>query len=491
MRIIILLLVLVLHELPVFAHEGHDKAFGSNNAVTATSQKVHISPSGQKSIGLRVEPVKLQFSETYLDATGTARAADDKIHYVTSSISGVVRAIHVKQNDNVKKGQTLATIYSADVARVLGDLLEQRASIKSELAKMRVQSEREIDIQTKGTVHFANDLAREKQLLDEGVTARKSYLDAKHAHDTAYIQLESIKKQQVQDLALLEQRRETITAAAKRHLSIMGLPAKQIEQAVNRSDVRMEVPILAPATGSLYLRDVTLGESIDASKHLFSIVGLSPIWVSLDIHQNMLEQLKLGQTVEVKTPAEKTIKGTISSIASVVDPQERTTHVRVVCENRSSELKPDMFVTAKILTGTGAKKIVIAPTQSIIKEGNRYLVYVKYGNDFQPVSVTIGASTANGIEVLDGLYEGDLIVVNGARQIKSQSMLAKTQKTEEKEHGHDTRQKESTFGTVQLAITLFITLFVGIAMGTGLTLFLTRRKESQPTEANQKEESLT
>ncbi|MBZ0189077.1 MAG: efflux RND transporter periplasmic adaptor subunit [Candidatus Obscuribacterales bacterium] len=482
---IILFLLLILSGLPATAHEGHDKAFGSNNAVVTTNQKVHISPSGQRSIGLESAPVKLRYSETYLEATGTVRAADDEIHYVSSTVSGVVRSIYVKQGETVKKGQLLASIYSAEVAKVLGNLLDQRATINSELAKKRVETDREIELQTKNAAHFANDLARESQLLAEKITARKNYLDAKHAHETAEIQLESIKKQQKQDLHLMNQRLSTITEAARRHLIILGLPPTQIDKALSSSLLTAEIPILAPASGSLFMRDVTMGESVGTTKHLFSIVKLSPIWVVLDIHQDKLDQLRLRQPVEISTPAGSTIQGSISSIATVLDPGERTAHVRVVCDNRTGELRPEMFVTARILTGKNSKKIVMVPTRSVIEDGDRSLVYVQYGEDFQPVFVIIGARTANGVEILDGLYEGDRIVVNGAHQIKSQSMLASTKKDVE-------NQRETIQGANPPGIIfLLIALLVGIALGTALTVLFTRKKELLKAKTDQKEESLT
>lgn len=487
MKKIALALFLALCGLPASGHEGHDKAFANNRAVMTTSTKVHITRSGQRSIGLKTEPVRLQHSKVYLDATGTVKAADDQIHYVTSPVSGVVRAIKAKQGDSVKKGQTLATIYSAEAAKVLGDLLDQKATINSELAKMQVESDREIDLQTKNTAHFANDLAREKQLLAAGVTARKNFLEAKHSYETSEIKLESIKKQQKQDIELLNERLKTIIDAARRHLIILGLPVEQINRAISSSEVNAEIPIQSPANGSIFLRDITLGESIDTAKHLFSIVKLSPIWVTIDIHQEKLAQLQIGQNVDITTPTGSKISGSISSIAAVVDPEDRTVSVRVVCDNSNGELKPQMFVTARILTATGSEKVVIVPPKSVLEDDDRSWVYVQYGDDFQPVSVKVGNRTANGIEILEGLFEGDRIVVNGARQIKSQSLLASSKAdTAQEESAHSEQNEPAGFGNW----ILLATLLVGVGVGTGLTLLITRKRRSEEAEASHKEESL-
>lgn len=486
MKKAIVLVFLALQALPMQAHEGHDKAFGNKDAVVTTSQKVHISPEGQASIGLRAEPVRTEYSETFLETTGTVQAADDKIHYVISPVTGVLRTVGAQQGDTVRKGQTLATIYSTEVAKVLTDLLDQRAGIQADLSKLKMQGEREIQIQTKDTDHFALDLDREKQLLSEGITARKNYLDAQHAHDTAKVRLESTKKQQKQDLALLEKRRETVTAATKRQLVIMGLPTDQVEKAIGSAQVIAEIPIKAPADGTIFSRNVTMGESVDTTKQLFSIVKLSPIWVTLDVHQEKLNDIHLGQKARIKTPTGSNIVGTISSIGSVVDQTERTVHVRVVCDNKSGALRPDMFVTANILTGRASKQTVVVPAQAVIDDGGRNWVYVKYGDDFQPVAVVIGARIGDTVQVLDGLFEGDQVVVNGARQVRSQSMLS-SKPAESGEHEHKHEQEPSTPG-YQL---LIFGIIGGILLGTVVTAITVRSARRSETPEKQKESSVS
>lgn len=463
-----LIVLLGLFVLPIEAHEGHDKAFGESGVV-ATTQKLHVSAEGQTSIGLKSEPVRMQYAEKYLETTGTVQAADDRIHYVTSPVAGILKAIKVQQGDSVKQGQLLATIYSAEVAKVLTDLFDQRSSLQSEISKTKMQADREIQIQTKDTAHFALDLERERQLLTEGITARKNYLDSVHAYETAKVRLESIKAQRKQDLALLENRRQTITDATKRQLSIMGLPAAEIERAVRSSEVVAEVPINAPAAGTIFARSVTLGESIDTSKQLFSIVKLSPIWVTLDIHQDELNQVRLGEKVRIQPPIGGGLTGIISSIGTVVDEAERTVHVRVVCDNSSGLLKPEMFVTARVLTARTSVRVVLVPASALVQDGERYWVYVKYGDDFQPVLVKTGSRVEDAIEISDGLYEGDQIVVSGARQLRSQSLLASKIQEPKTESAHDHDQKESVNQNQNNYLFLVLGVAGGLLIGAVLT----------------------
>lgn len=482
MKTFLSLLVLISLSLPVGAHEGHDKAFGNKDAMVATNQKVHITAEGQAAIGLRAEPVRGERLETSLEITGSVEPADNKIHYVTSPVGGVISQLNVQQNDNVRKGQLLATVYSAEVAGVITELLDQRGSIQAEITKAKAQAANDVDVQSRDVEHFTVDADREKKLLAEGITARKTYLDALHALDIAKARLEGTKKQVTQNMAALNARQRAVTDATKRKLSIMGLPSSQIERAIKTGKVSAEVPIYAPASGIVFSRDASNGESIDTTKKLLSIVNLSPIWISLNVNQEMLGQIRLGQVVQVKPPVGPMISGKVSSVAAVVDPSERTIHVRVIADNSAAILRPQMFVTARIVTGKQAATSITVPSQAVIEDGGKSWVYVKYGDDFQPVAVTRGLQVGDKTEILDGLYEGDQVVVNGARQVRAQGMLASKSETQD-EHKH-TAVPDKTQLPQQNSALLIIVLVSGIAIGLIVALLASklRRPKMQVIE---------
>lgn len=474
---LLLSIIFFLVALPAIAHEGHDKAFGNKDAMVATNQKVHISPDGQAAIGLIAQQVKAERLSTTLEITGTVEPADNKVHYVTSPVAGIISHLDVQQNDTVRKGQLLASLYSADVASILADLLDQRSSIQADITKARAQANNDIQLQTREAEHYTADLEREKKLVAEGITARKNYLDAVHQLDLAKARLEGTKKQLAQNEQALTVRQNTLTAATKRKLRIMGAPANQIDSAISTGKVSAEVPIYAPAEGIIFSRDATNGESVDTTKKLLSIVNLSPIWVSLNINQEQLDLIRTGQTVLIKPPSGAAITGKISSIAAVVDPSERTVHVRVIANNTSRVLRPQMFVTASIITGRQLAASITVPLQALIEDGGKSWVYVKYGDDFQPVAVRTGLKVQDKIEILDGLYEGDQVVVSGARQVRSQSMLtAKATDT----HDESKHNDEAVKPTAELSpLVLALVLGGGIALGlliASLTSRLAARK---------------
>jgi multidrug efflux pump subunit AcrA (membrane-fusion protein) len=424
MKIAFFVILLLAQILPCAAHEGHDKAFANKDNMVATDQKVHITPEGQQAIGLKTLPVRRERLQTTLEITGKVEPADNRINFITTPVAGVISRIDVQQGANVRKGQRLATLYSAEVATVITQLLDERASVQAEVTKAKAQAQNDIQLLARDIQHFQTDVEREQKLLEAGITARKNYLDAVHALDLAKTRLEGIKRQLAQNIAALELRRTTVTGATKRKLIILGVPKTQIDQALSKGAVLAEVPILSPATGTVFSRDVTQGESVDTSRKLLSIVNLSPIWVSLDIPPSQLSRVKLGQAVRIQNPVGPEISGTISSIGPIVQESERTVHVRVVAPNPNGFLKPEMFVTASIVTGIQPKESIVVPSEAVIADGGKDFVYVKYGDNFQAVAVTVGAKIHGSSEIIDGLYEGDQVVINGVSQLRAQAMLS-------------------------------------------------------------------
>ncbi|MBX9770840.1 MAG: efflux RND transporter periplasmic adaptor subunit [Candidatus Obscuribacterales bacterium] len=445
----------------VSAHEGHDKAFGTNTAVVSSSEKITIAPEGQEAMGIKSQPIKTGFVQQRLQATGHVIAAENHSYDITPTVSGVVKGVFAKLGDRVSAGKTLATIYSPEVAGVLTKLLEDRAKFQAEIAKTKTQHERDITVQSKEVVHFESDLKRDEQLFKEGITSKKVYIDSLHSYDTAVVKLEALKKQSTQNVELLKKQSLTTTEAVKSQLKVMGLPASSVDKAVANNRVISEIPILSPVSGIVIERSVTQGETLSSGKKIFSLVNLSPIWVIVDVFQEQIPLVKLGQSVKLTTAAGKTLLGKISDIGTTVDPEDRAIHVRVVTENRSEELKPEMFVTAKIVVAQSKRQQIVVPSSAILDDNGRSLVYVQYGNQFQPVSVKTGSRTSDEVEILDGLFEGDQLVIHGAKQLRSQSVLiAGGLKEKPEEHDHKEQSPESP---APLSIqTLLLGMGVGI-----------------------------
>lgn len=452
------------------AHEGHDKAFGTMDTVESTTQRLKITAEGRAAMGIKSSPVKLGAMNKLLSTTGKVEAAENRSFDITPTVTCTVKTVYVKLGDTVSSGQRLASVYSPDVAAVLTKLLEDRAKMQAEIARVRLQNQRDVTVQSKDAGHFQNDLKREELLLQEGLTARKNFIEAEHAYDVAQTKLEVLKRQAVQDVALFEKQFSTTTQSVKSQLMVMGLPNSSIEQSLASNKVVSEIPIVSPVSGIVTFRDVTQGETLSSGKRIFSIVNLSPIWITSEIYQDQLSKIKLGQKAKLTTADGKVVIGSISNIGTVVDPVSKTIKVRVETLNKAADLKPDMFVTTEIVVDKSKQNQIIAPASAILDDANRSFVYVQYGEEYQPVTVKVGSRTAEEAEILDGLFEGDMLVVHGGRQLKAQSTLlaggAKTLEVESEDHKHTDKKAPET---VSLSVP---NLLGGVLGGVFLTLII-------------------
>jgi cobalt-zinc-cadmium efflux system membrane fusion protein len=409
---ILLISFLLTHFLisPAMAHEGHNKAFGSKTVSANNTQKTVVSPEGQKAIGLRTETVKVRPLMQTLRLTGQVTHADERLAELTALMPGLVKTLYVKEGDQVRKGQTVALLYSPEATKLLSDLLQQKAVIQRE---MRIQSkEKELAKVT---------LDREKSLYQEGISPKKDYLAAQNAYEVSGASTSAYQYQ----LSLLN-------SAAKSQLRVMGLSDATIQRALSSGTIPSTFAIVSPIDGVVTDHDVTLGETVNLNKKLFTIVNLKPIWIFLDIPQEQLSKIKMGQLVKMITASGETTGGIVSSVGKMVDPVKRTLPVRIESPNEDEILKPGLFVTADVTIGQSKKEGAVLPADAVVEENGQSVAFVKYDNYFQPVTLHLGQRSGDTIEVLDGLYEGDQVVVQGATQLRAQSLIASSNESEAK-----------------------------------------------------------
>lgn len=463
------LIGLMLMPMAAFAHEGHNQAFGGNAVATSELPKITVDPAGQRAIGLKTQVVTTGSVNQILTATGQVQAAENRAYDVNPRVSGTVSRIYVQQGDTVRSGQTLATIHSVEVANVLTRLLEDRARLQSEITQARTQYQGDIAVQANEVELARANYQREQALLNEGITARKDYQAAKNTYESAQVRLNTLKQRSAQEVALKQRQLSLTISAVKSQLRVMGLSDASVNQALANNRVVSEIPITAPVSGKVTFRDVSLGETIEPGKRIFSIVNLSPIWVVVNVFQEQIARIQTGQSVRIKTPTNTIVQGSISNVGTVVDPENRTLPVRIISNNSGELLKPGMFVSAEIVTGKSAANRMVAPASAVVDEGGRSVVYVKNGNDFQAIPVQIGQRASDQVEILDGIYEGDEIVIQGAKQLRAQSLIASSGAGEE---GHTDKAPTNEMPTLLLGILIGAGLM--LAGGAGWLLFKKR-----------------
>jgi membrane fusion protein (multidrug efflux system) len=183
----------------------------------------------------------------------------------------------------------------------------------------------------------------------------------------------------------------------------------------------------APFAGHLGIRAVDVGQFLGAGTMVVTLQALDPIYVDFFVPQQAIDQVRLGQTAAVKIDAfpKDAFAGEISAINPRVDAGSRNVQVRATLPNADHRLLPGMYATLEIKVGQPQRYITL-PQTAITYSPYGDSVYVVddkgSGPDGKPQRVarqsfvTTGATRGDQVAVLDGVKDGETVVVAG--QIK-------------------------------------------------------------------------
>ena len=179
------------------------------------------------------------------------------------------------------------------------------------------------------------------------------------------------------------------------------------------------VDIRSPASGVIIAQNVTnasaAGTALSGSPNAFMIADLSRVWVICDVYENDLAIVQLGQTAEIRLDAypDKILKGRISDIGSILDPNIHTAKVRIELENPGNVMRVGMFVNATFF-GKNLQKRAAVPSTAILHLQDRDWVYLPVGQGrFSRIEVRGGAMLPGNLqEVTSGLDPGQQVVQN-------------------------------------------------------------------------------
>jgi Cu(I)/Ag(I) efflux system membrane fusion protein len=233
-------------------------------------------------------------------------------------------------------------------------------------------------IRTVGSVAFDPELYKAQQEYIEAVKTREAVKDSGQ---------EGIIK-----------RVEALVEAATLKLRLLGLDIKQIEELQKTNDHDQSLLISSSESDST--------------------------WVYATIYEYELGWVRLGQEAKILAAAYpgKEFKGVIVAIDPVFDAMTRSVRARIKVDNADGLLKPDMYVDVQMYSDLGAYLAV--PKEAIMDSGTRKIVFLALNEGyFKAMEIKTGVSTEEYIQVLEGVKEGDNVVVSGNFLIDSESKL--------------------------------------------------------------------
>jgi len=195
----------------------------------------------------------------------------------------------------------------------------------------------------------------------------------------------------------------------------------QYELAVNAyeaASVRYEYTrIRAPFDGVITERLVDEGENVAIGTRLFVVADTDPLRLSMYLPEAELKSIRVGQVVYIVPDAnpDMRITGEVVRVAPEVD--QRTGTVKVTAETRGGGI-PGSFVRVRVVTDTRPSTLTL-PRRGVVADAGDRFVFVAEADTVRKVEVVVGYEDEGYAEILEGLQEGDSVVVAGAGGVRT------------------------------------------------------------------------
>jgi RND family efflux transporter MFP subunit len=159
---------------------------------------------------------------------------------------------------------------------------------------------------------------------------------------------------------------------------------------------------------------------------LYQIADLSSVWILAEVFEQDLAQIKVGQSASVKINAypERQFTAKVAYIYPTLNAQTRSVPVRLELANADGLLKPAMYANVEFTAGGTAGKVLTVPSSAVIHSGTRQIVLIELGEGrFAPRAVKLGRQGEQYVELLEGVQEGESVVVSANFLIDAESNL--------------------------------------------------------------------
>ena len=214
-------------------------------------------------------------------------------------------------------------------------------------------------------------------------------------------------------------------AGSLQRLENLGVPAEAITEIEKTKKVPISVTLMAPRNGVVLERMAVDGMMAEAGETLFRIADVSTVWVMVDVPEYELGSVRVGDkaTIRIRSLPGKVFEGKVGLIYPEIQSQTRTARLRIEQPNPDGMLLANMYAEVEIATGSG-EPVVTVPDSAVIDTGDRQVVILDKGEGrFEPRDVKIGARGEDMVEILDGVAEGDRVVVSANFLIDAESNL--------------------------------------------------------------------
>jgi len=335
---------------------------GEQEPDTASAHQIKISTDKVQKLGVRAEAASVRTLDKMVRAAARVEPDERLTYAITPKFEGYVERLHVNATGQaVGKGQPLFEVYSPEL----------------------VSAQREYAIAAQGVeaLKGASEETRSgmRQLADSSLARLRNW---------------DISDEQVKALAQ--------SGAARRTLTFRS-----------------------PVAGIVTEKKAVQGMRFMPGDALYQVTNLSSVWVIADVFEQDIGLVKPGTKASVRINAypDKVFTGSITYVYPTLTAETRTVPVRVELANPGGLLKPGMFAQVE-LPATAKGAVLTVRTSSVIDSGTRQIVLVQLQEGrFEPRDVKVGARSEDRIEIIEGVRDGEMVVVAANFLIDAESNL--------------------------------------------------------------------
>jgi len=181
--------------------------------------------------------------------------------------------------------------------------------------------------------------------------------------------------------------------------------------------------VIAPFEGRLGIREITPGILGGEDSFIVTLDDIKIIKIDIKIPESFLGLLKKDLKVEATTEAfNETFKGLLETVSARVDPTTRSILVQAKINNSDLKIIPGMLINVGVILKE--KNSLSVPEESIVQQGDKFKVYKIIDNKtVELVEVKVGSRNFGKVEILNGLYQDELIVKEGISKVRNKSQI--------------------------------------------------------------------
>lgn len=349
--------------------------------------------------GISTEMVSNSAQSDYYEAVGTVRAKTNTV--LSSKVVGSITALHAREGDRVRAGQTLIEIDNRDAR-------SQVSKAQAGVREAQTGTD-EVDKNIRAA-ESAKAAAEANKALAESTLKRYQVLrDRKSVSPQEFDEVET--KAKIASVEVERAERMLQSLKARKNMVLARIDSAKADVDVAQVQVGY-ARVTSPINGVVVTKHAEVGSLAAPGTPLLTIED-NNYRLEAAVEESQLRNIRLGATALVTIDAlgQEEMSGRVVEIVPTADPASRSYTVKIEIPSKSL-LRSGLFGKARFVSGE--RQALTIPNKAIVQRGQLSYVYVVDSSGIARMRlITIGKQTGERVEILSGLGDGERIVSDG------------------------------------------------------------------------------